>query len=81
MDVTYTPQPVDREASMYVAGHGGLVGSAVWRALTAAGFTHLVGRTSSELDLRDRDRVVAADLDAVLVVDPDVLADPRPRSR
>jgi GDP-L-fucose synthase len=57
MDVSYTPQPVDREASMYVAGHRGLVGSAVWRALTAAGFTNLVGRTSSELDLRDRDRV------------------------
>lgn len=57
MDVSYKPRPLDREASVYVAGHRGLVGSAVWRALTAAGFAHLVGRTSSELDLRDRDRV------------------------
>lgn len=57
MEVTYTAQPVDRDASVYVAGHRGLVGSAVWRALTSAGFTNLIGRTSSELDLRDRDRV------------------------
>lgn len=45
---------VDREARTYVAGHRGLVGSAVWRHLAAAGFTDLVGRTSAELDLRDR---------------------------
>lgn len=45
---------VDRAARTYVAGHRGLVGSAVWRQLAAAGFTNLVGRTSAELDLRDR---------------------------
>jgi GDP-L-fucose synthase len=39
----------------FVAGHRGLVGSAVWRRLVAEGFTGLVGRTSAELDLRDRD--------------------------
>jgi GDP-L-fucose synthase len=37
-----------------VAGHRGLVGSAVWRHLESQGFGHLVGRTSAELDLRDR---------------------------
>ncbi len=42
-----------------MAGHRGLVGSAVWRRLTAAGFTNLVGRTSGELDLRDRDATFA----------------------
>ena len=43
---------------MYVAGHGGLVGSAVWRHLEAQGFTDLVGRSSAELDLRERDDVL-----------------------
>jgi GDP-L-fucose synthase len=46
---------LDRAAPLYVAGHRGLVGSAIWRALARAGFTNLVGRTSSELDLRDRE--------------------------
>jgi GDP-L-fucose synthase len=43
---------------VYVAGHGGLVGSAVWRHLQAQGFTDLVGRSSAELDLRERDDVL-----------------------
>jgi GDP-L-fucose synthase len=42
---------------VFVAGHRGLVGGAVWRALTAAGFADLVGVGSAELDLRDRARV------------------------
>ncbi|WP_258724169.1 GDP-L-fucose synthase family protein [Cellulomonas sp. NS3] len=62
-----TTDPLDRSSRVYVAGHRGLVGSAVWRALTAAGFSDLVGRTSSELDLLDRDRVF------------DFFADVRPR--
>jgi GDP-L-fucose synthase len=48
---------VDRAARTYVAGHRGLAGSAVWRQLADAGFTNLVGRTSAELDLRDREPV------------------------
>ena len=48
---------LDRSARMYVAGHRGLVGSAVWRHLAAEGFTDLVGRTSAELDLLERDAV------------------------
>jgi GDP-L-fucose synthase len=46
-----------KESSIYVAGHRGLVGSAIWRHLESIGATDLVGRTSAELDLRDR-RVV-----------------------
>lgn len=55
--VAFTPGPLDRDATFYVAGHSGLAGSAVWRALEGAGFTDLVGRRSAELDLKDRDAV------------------------
>lgn len=41
-------------ARVYVAGHRGLVGSAVWRALQRAGCTHLIGATRAEVDLTDR---------------------------
>ncbi|MBZ5734891.1 GDP-L-fucose synthase [Nocardioides sp. TRM66260-LWL] len=51
--------PLDRSAPFYVAGHRGLVGSALWRTLEAAGFERLIGRTSAELDLRDRRAVFA----------------------
>jgi GDP-L-fucose synthase len=54
----WQPRPLPRTARVYVAGHGGLVGSAVWRHLEAQGFTDLVGRTSAELDLRERDDVM-----------------------
>lgn len=57
--VEYVPGPLDRDATFYVAGHRGLVGSAIWRRLEAAGFTRLVGRTSSELDLKDRESTFA----------------------
>lgn len=53
----FQPMRLDRSASFYVAGHRGLVGSAIWRKLEAEGFTNLVGRTSSDLDLKDRDAV------------------------
>ena len=55
----YTPAPLDRDAPFYVAGHRGLVGSAIWRQLEALGFSDLIGRSSSELDLKDRDAVFA----------------------
>jgi len=45
---------VERDAKIYVAGHRGLVGSAIVRRLKAAGFSNLVVRTSSELDLREQ---------------------------
>ncbi|HET9188338.1 MAG TPA: GDP-L-fucose synthase [Acidothermaceae bacterium] len=50
---------LDRRAPTYIAGHRGLVGSAVWRHFTSSGFTKLVGRSSAELDLRDRDATFA----------------------
>jgi GDP-L-fucose synthase len=45
---------LDRTGSVYVCGHRGMVGSAVWRELSARGFEQLIGRSSAELDLRDR---------------------------
>ncbi|MGJ0117909.1 GDP-L-fucose synthase family protein [Williamsia sp. MIQD14] len=42
---------------VYVAGHRGLVGSAIWRHLRARGHDNLVGRTHAELDLLDRQAV------------------------
>nr|WP_216654141.1 GDP-L-fucose synthase [Nocardioides sp. zg-DK7169] len=50
-------QPLDRDACTYVAGHRGLVGSAIHRRLLASGFNHVIGERSSVLDLRDRDQV------------------------
>jgi GDP-L-fucose synthase len=50
---------LDRSASTYIAGHRGMVGSAVWRHLESRGFSHLVGRTSDELDLRQREATFA----------------------
>ena len=55
----FQPGPLDRDATVYVAGHRGLVGSAIWRRLEAEGFTSLVGAPSSELDLKDREKVFA----------------------
>ncbi|HET6652620.1 MAG TPA: GDP-L-fucose synthase [Nocardioides sp.] len=49
--------PLDRDSRVYVAGHGGLVGSAIWRHLEAEGFTDLVGLRSRDLDLTDRQPV------------------------
>lgn len=57
--VTYTPGALDRYATFYVAGHRGLVGSAIVRKLEVEGFTHVVGKTSAELDLKNRDDVFA----------------------
>lgn len=56
---TFEPQALERNGRFYVAGHRGLVGSAIWRLLEARGFTNLIGRTSAELDLRNRDAVFA----------------------
>ncbi|OZC78483.1 GDP-fucose synthetase [Rhodococcus sp. 06-418-1B] len=50
-------KPLEQDAPFYVAGHRGLVGSAIWRELETQGFSDLIGRTSSELDLRDRPAV------------------------
>jgi GDP-L-fucose synthase len=44
---------INRDARIYVAGHRGLVGSAIWREMQRRGFTDLIGRTRAELDLLD----------------------------
>ncbi len=49
----------DRGARIYVAGHRGLVGSALMRRLRADGYEHIITRTSRELDLRDQAAVRA----------------------
>jgi GDP-L-fucose synthase len=42
---------------IYIAGHNGMVGSAIWRTLTAKGYTNLIGASSKELDLRNQQAV------------------------
>jgi GDP-L-fucose synthase len=42
-----------RDARIYIAGHRGMVGSAIWRELERSGFTGLIGRTRAELNLLD----------------------------
>jgi GDP-L-fucose synthase len=56
-ETMFEPTALDRDAPFYVAGHGGLVGSAIWRNLTSQGFTNLIGARQSELDLKNRDSV------------------------
>lgn len=55
MTAEFVPDTLNRDAPVYVAGHRGLVGSAIWRTLNERGFTNLIGKRSDELDLRDRD--------------------------
>ena len=50
---------MNKEAKIYVAGHRGMVGSAIFRALQNSGYTNIIGKTSRELDLRDRDAVTS----------------------
>ena len=45
-------------SKIYIAGHTGMVGSAIYRRLTALGYSNLIGRSSSELDLRNQDQVI-----------------------
>ena len=50
---------MNKNAKIFIAGHRGLVGSALWRNLEAQGYTNLVGRSRQELDLTDRGQVEA----------------------
>ena len=45
---------LDKNSKIYVAGHHGLVGSAIWNNLQQRGYTNLVGRSHKELDLTDQ---------------------------
>jgi len=44
---------MNKHSKIYIAGHGGLVGSAIWENLQSKGYTNLVGKRHSELDLLD----------------------------
>ena len=43
---------MEKSDKIYIAGHRGMVGSAIWRALEAKGYTNIIGASSKELDLR-----------------------------
>jgi len=45
---------MEKTSKIYIAGHRGLVGSAIWKNLTAKGYTNLIGQTHAELDLLDQ---------------------------
>ena len=49
---------MNKMSKIYIAGHKGMVGSAVWRALEQKGYTNLVGLSSKELDLKDQNEVL-----------------------
>jgi GDP-L-fucose synthase len=51
--------PLTEDTTIYIAGHRGLAGSALWRALEQRGYRNLIGATSAEVDLRDRDAAFA----------------------
>jgi GDP-L-fucose synthase len=58
MPVTSNPKaPIAKSARIYIAGHKGLVGSAVVRSLQNQGFENLITRTRTELDLTEQDAV------------------------
>ncbi|MDU5344450.1 MAG: NAD-dependent epimerase/dehydratase family protein, partial [Prevotella bivia] len=45
---------LDKGSKIYIAGHKGLVGSAIWNNLKARGYNNLIGRTHKELDLTNQ---------------------------
>lgn len=55
----FNHRPLEHGSKIYVAGHNGLAGGAIKRNLEKRGFTNVIGRSSSELDLRDRNAVLA----------------------
>ena len=48
---------MNKATKIYIAGHLGMVGSAIWRALESKGYTNLIGKTFEDLDLRDQNAV------------------------
>ena len=49
---------ISKKTKIYIAGHKGMVGSAVWRALNSKGYYNLVGKDSKELNLTDQQSVI-----------------------
>lgn len=62
---------MNKKEKIYIAGHRGMVGSAVWRALKKKGYINLVGRTSTELDLKNQQKVK----EFFVTENPDVVID------
>nr|WP_304438199.1 GDP-L-fucose synthase [Flavobacterium sp. Root186] len=62
---------MNKKSIIYIAGHNGMVGSAIWRTLTAKGYTNLIGASSRELDLRKQKAV----RDFIRKTKPDVIID------
>ena len=62
---------MELNSKIYIAGHRGMVGSAIWRALATKGYTNLIGVTSTELDLRNQQAVQ----DFISAEKPDVIID------
>jgi len=62
---------MNKDAKIYIAGHHGMVGSAIWRTLTDKGYTNLIGASSKELDLRNQQAVK----DFMAIEKPEVIID------
>ena len=48
---------LDKQSKIYVAGHNGLVGSAIWNNLKSRGYHNLIGKSHKELDLTNQEAV------------------------
>ena len=48
---------MEQTSKIYIAGHNGMVGSAIYRKVSALGYTNIIGRSSAELDLRFQEKV------------------------
>jgi GDP-L-fucose synthase len=59
------------DSKIYIAGHNGMVGSAIWRSLSAKGYSNLIGASRKELDLRNQQSV----FDFISKEKPDVIID------
>lgn len=62
---------MNKNTKIYIAGHKGMVGSAIWRTLSDKGFTNLIGASSKELDLRNQQAV----RDFIKKENPEVIID------
>ena len=62
---------MNTNTKIYIAGHNGMVGSAIWRTLTTKGYINLIGISSKELDLRNQQAVS----DFILKEKPEVIID------
>jgi GDP-L-fucose synthase len=62
---------IDKNSIIYIAGHKGMVGNAIWRTLTTKGYINLIGTSSKELDLREQKAV----RDYIRKIKPDAIID------